>query len=69
MELINIIKNGIPMLIDKLGELLPFEFMIEEEKRICQNNTKVRHLIMCMSLSTLMRCVIHLLSYIKVQKR
>ena len=24
MKLINIIKNGIPTLIDKLGELLPF---------------------------------------------
>jgi len=47
MELINIIKNGIPTLIDKSGELLLFKFMTEEEKRICQNNAKVRHLIIC----------------------
>ena len=46
MELINIIKNGIPTLIDKLGELLPFESMTEEEKRIFQNYAKARHLIM-----------------------
>jgi len=47
MELINIIKNDIPILIDKSGELLPFEFMTMEEKRACQNNTKARHIIMC----------------------
>jgi len=47
MELINIIKNGIPTLIDKLGKLLPFESMTVEEKRICQNKAKARHLIMC----------------------
>jgi len=42
MELINIIKNGIPTLIDKSGELLPVE-----EKHVCQNNAKARHIIMC----------------------
>ena len=47
MELINIIKNDIPTLIDKSGKLFPFESMTEEEKRICQNNAKARHLIMC----------------------
>jgi len=47
IELINIIKNGIPTLIDKSGELLPFESVTEEEKPICQNNAKARHLIMC----------------------
>jgi len=47
MELINIIKYVIPTLIDKLGGLLPFESMTVEEKRICQNNAKVRHIIMC----------------------
>jgi len=47
MELINIIKNGIPTLIDKSGELLPFESMTNKEKRICQNNAKARHIIMC----------------------
>jgi len=46
MELINIIKNGIPTLIDKSGELLSFESMTKEEKCICQNNAKARHLIM-----------------------
>jgi len=34
-------------LIDKSGELLPFEYMTMEKKHICQNNTKARHLIMC----------------------
>jgi len=34
-------------LIDKSGELLPFESMIMEEKRVCQNNAKARHIIMC----------------------
>jgi len=47
MKLINIIKNGIPTLIDKSGELLPFESMIVAEKCIFQNNAQVRHLIMC----------------------
>jgi len=47
MELINIIKNDIPTLINKSGELLPFESMTEEEKHICQNNAKARHLIIC----------------------
>jgi len=47
MELINIIKNDIPTLIDKSGELLPFESMTVEEKRVCQNNAKARHIIMC----------------------
>jgi len=45
MELINIIKNGIPTLIDKSGELLPFESMTVEEKHICQNDVKARHII------------------------
>jgi len=35
MKLINIIKNDIPTLIDKLGELLPFETMTAEEKHVC----------------------------------
>jgi len=35
MELINIIKIDIPTLIGKVGELLPFESMTEEEKHIC----------------------------------
>jgi len=47
MELINIIKNDILTLIDKSGELLPFESMTVEEKRVCQNNAKARHIIMC----------------------
>jgi len=47
MESINIIKNGIHTLINKSGELLPFESMTEQEKHICQNNVKARHLIMC----------------------
>jgi len=47
MELINVIKNSIPTLIDKSGELFAFESMTEEEKRICQNNAKARHFIMC----------------------
>jgi len=47
MELINIIKNDIPTLIDKLGELLPFESMMVEEKRMCQNNAKAGQIIMC----------------------
>jgi len=47
MELINIIKKGIPTLIDKLGELLPFESMTVEEKRVYQNNAKAMHIIMC----------------------
>ena len=47
MELINIIKNDIPTLIDKSGELLSFKFMTVEEKRIYQNNAKARHLITC----------------------
>jgi len=47
MELINIIKNDIPTLIDKSGELLPFESMIVEEKHVCQNNDKAMHIIMC----------------------
>jgi len=47
MKLINIIKSGIPNLIDKSGELLPFESMTEEQKRICQNKAKARHRIMC----------------------
>ena len=46
-NLINIIKNGIPTLIDKSGELLPFESMTDEKRRMCENNAKVRHLIMC----------------------
>jgi len=47
MELINIIKNCIAILIDKSRELLPFESMTVEEKRVCQNNAKARHIIMC----------------------
>jgi len=47
MELINIIKNGIPTLIDKSRELLSFESMTVEEKCVCQNNAKARHIIMC----------------------
>jgi len=47
MELINIIKNGIPTLIDKSGKLLPFESMTVEEKGVCQNNAKAMHIIMC----------------------
>jgi len=47
MQLINIIKNGIPTLIDKSGELLPFESMIKKENHICQNNAKARNIIMC----------------------
>jgi len=47
MELINIIKNGIPTLINKSGELLPFESMTMEEKRVCQNKVKARHIIIC----------------------
>jgi len=35
IELINIIKNDIPTSSDKSGELLHFESMIGEEKRIC----------------------------------
>ena len=44
MELINIIKNGIPTLIGKSEELLPFESMTVEEKHVCQNNAKARHI-------------------------
>jgi len=47
MELINIIKNGIPTLIDKSGDLFPFESMTKKEIRICQNNAKARNIIMC----------------------
>jgi len=47
MEIINIIKVDIPTLIDKSGELLPLESMTLEEKRICQNNAKARHIITC----------------------
>jgi len=47
MELINIIKSGISTLIYKSGELLPFEFMTVEEKHVCQNNVKARHIMMC----------------------
>jgi len=47
MELINIIKDSIPTLIDKSGKLLPFQSMTVDEKRIYQNNAKVRHIIMC----------------------
>ena len=47
IALINIIKNGIPTLIYKSGDLLPFEFMTVEEKRVCQSNAKARHIIMC----------------------
>jgi len=46
MQLINIIKNGIPTLIDKSGELFPFESMTKKEKCFCQNNAKARHIIM-----------------------
>jgi len=46
MKLINIIKNGIPSLIDKSGDLLHFESMTKKEKCMCQNNAKARHLIM-----------------------
>jgi len=79
IELINIIKNGVPTLIDKSEELFPFESMTEEEKHICQNNAKARHLIMyallrkkcqrCMTWSVLRRYGIHLFSHMKVQKR
>jgi len=47
MELINIIKNGIPTLIDKSRELIPFESMFVEEKRVYQNKAKARHIIIC----------------------
>ena len=47
MELINIIKNDIPTLIDKSRELLPVQSMTVEEKHICQNNAKAKHIIIC----------------------
>jgi len=76
MKLINIIKYGIPTLIDKSGEMFSFESMTEEEKYICQNNAKRRHLIMCAlseeemskvhAMVNTKRCWIHLLSHMKV---